>query len=67
MSSVGMREEDRDDIFEATRLGRHLPLFPTPGVIFFGFLSGHNPELGSICSCPLRLATSMLKLGTGQR
>lgn len=29
---------------------------------FWLFLSGHNPELRSICSCPSRLATSMLKL-----
>lgn len=56
------------DVFEVIRLGRHLPLSPLlERVIFFGFLSGHNPELGSIGSCPWRLATSMLKLGTGQQ
>lgn len=31
-------------------------VFPTPGKSdIFGFLSGHNPVLGSICSCPFTL------------
>lgn len=66
MSSVGMKEEARMTVFEATRLGRHPQFSPfLERMIFFGFLSGHNPELGYICSCPLRLATSMLRLVRG--
>lgn len=39
--------EDRTIFSEATRLGRHPQFSPLlERVIFFGFLSGQNPELG---------------------
>lgn len=60
---MGMRQEERVMVFEATRLGSHPPFSPfLEKGIFLAFLLGHNPELRSVCSCPLRLATSMLKL-----
>lgn len=54
-------------LFEVTRLGRHPQFSPLLESDIFGFLSGHDPELGSVCSCPLTLATSVLKLVTGEQ